>query len=799
MIVMLTNRKCDIRQTLKWQSVVPLSLIKTGEAWWDTKAIVSAVLTCILLMSQLIAVAAHAVDFSAPVIGDPDALGASMPALARAVITEFRNDDRRAYLDTLFRLQLAAGDDEDAIKSLMALRELNPSSASPRPGAALVIYEIFARARLQAHQEGSALNEVLGPQFRQAVAALDDATSDLVLGGLSGGSGGLSAVLRETLDEQKGKSTIPLAGAVKLIRDYEAEAAARSLAPFVPAISSENEQRRYVVNKDVAIRTPDGGNICAVIVRPRAAAGGLPTLLQFTIYANADQNLSDARQSAAHGYVGVVGLTRGKACSPGTPTPYRGDGADADVLIDWISTQSWSDGRVGIYGGSYSGGTSWAAAKHLPKALKAIMVGAPVAPGIDVPMEGNVIWSFVYPWPFYTTDNKWLDDATYNDSARWNRLDHGWYVGGRPYRDLEKIDGTPNPIFDEWMAHPTYDAYWQGVIPYKDEFARINIPVLQTAGYYAGGAGAAVYYMSQHYKYNPHAEHYLVIGPYDHFGAQRGTFSLLRPPTTTMAGYELDPAAQIDLYVDLRFKWFDYVFKGRARPDVLRDKVNYQVTGANTWKHAASLAAMSARTLKFYLSSVRSKGAYKLDKARPPRDAGSIALNVNLADRSDADTTTPGGDLLDRAIDISNGLEFISDPLTEPVELSGLFSGRLEFVTNKKDFDFQVTLYELTPQGEYFLLAPYWSRASHVGDIVNRRLLTPGARQRLDFMSVRLMSHQMQPGSKLVAVLQVIKNAGQQINYGTGKDVSDESIADARDPLTINWRADSYIAVPIGR
>ena len=266
-----------------------------------------------------------------------------------------------------------------------------------------------------------------------------------------------------------------------------------------------------------------------------------------------------------------------------------------------------------------------------------------------------------------------------------------------------------------------------------------------------------------------------------------------------MAGYQLGPAAQIDLYVDLRFKWFDYVLRGGVKPDILRDKVNYQVTGANTWKHASSLAAMSARTLKFYLSSAQSNGAYRLDRAKPPRDTASIALRVNLADRSDADATAPGGGLLDTAVDISNGIEFISDSLTEPLELSGLFSGRLNFVTNKKDFDFQVTLYELTPKSQYFLLATYWSRASHVGDSATRRLLTSGTRQRLDFKSVRLMSHQLQPRSKIVAVLQVIKNSGQQINYGTGKDVSDESIADAKDPLTINWFDHSYIEVPIGR
>jgi putative CocE/NonD family hydrolase len=720
-----------------------------------------------------------------------------MPILARNVMAEFGNDEGRDSLDTLFRLQMVAGDEEEAIKSLIALRNLGPNTLSPRPGAALFIYEILARAPLKVRGDESALDEVLGRQLRQTVAALDDPTADLVLSGLSG-AGAVSADLHDRLQQQKGKSTISVADAIRLVRAYEAETAVRSLAPFVAAVAAENDSRRYIVDKDVAVPTPDGGIICAVVVRPREAASRVPALLQFTIYANADQNLRDARQSAAHGYVGVVGLTRGKGCSPGKPVPYVGDGADADVLIEWIIRQPWSDGRVGMYGGSYSGGTAWAAAKHPPKGLKAIMVGAPVAPGIDVPMEGNVIWTFVYPWTFYTTDDKHLDDATYNDSARWNRLTHDWYVSGRPYRDLEKIDGTPNPIFDAWMAHPTYDAYWQGAIPYKGEFARINIPVLQTAGYYSGGPGAAVYYFSQHYKYNPHAEDYLVIGPYDHFGAQRGTISTLGPPTMSTAGYELDPAAQIDLYVDLRFKWFDYVLRGGRKPAILQNKVNYQVTGANVWKHAPSLAAISARTLRFYLSPTQSGAAYRLNDAKPVRDA-SVALTVNLADRSDADTISTGGGLLDAAIDISNGLEFVSDPLTDSIELSGLFSGRLDFATNKKDFDLQVTLYELTPQGEYFLLAPYWSRASHVGDIVKRSLLTPGTRQRLDFQSVRLMSHQLNPGSRIVVVLNMIKNSGQQINYGTGKDVSDESIADAKEPLTIELFGDSYIAVPVGK
>jgi uncharacterized protein len=45
----------------------------------------------------------------------------------------------------------------------------------------------------------------------------------------------------------------------------------------------------------------------------------------------------------------------------------------------------------------------------------------------------------------------------------------------------------------------------------------------------------------------------------------------------------------------------------------------------------------------------------------------------------------------------------------------------------------------------------------------------------------------------------VNKNGFAQVNYGTGKDVSDESIADAKEPLEVRWYNDSYVTVPIER
>ena len=78
-------------------------------------------------------------------------------------------------------------------------------------------------------------------------------------------------------------------------------------------------------------------------------------------------------------------------------------------------------------------------------------------------------------------------------------------------------------------------------------------------------------------------------------------------------------------------------------------------------------------------------------------------------------------------------------------------------------------------------------------------MLTPGKRERLDFKAVRLISRKFEPGSRLVALINIIKQPDMQINYGTGGDVSDETIADGTVPLKISWFGDSFIDIPIHR
>ena len=753
---------------------------------------------CVRVVALLVAgssfASAQELPFSSAAIGTDTAR--ALAVLAKQAIVAYKGDDRGLYLDNLFRLQIVAGRYADAINTLSSLRTLKAGGDVRQADATLLLYTIFARANASHDHDGSPFESAFQRIFREVLTPLDDRTSWLVERPLFVYVPAVQQSFITALQRQQNKSAISLVDALKLIRAYQVEQAIGSLPPLAATIVEEDNRRRYIVETDVRVRMPDGATVCTMVVRPRAARERLPALLTFTIYADPRPLLLEARRAASRGYAGVVGYTRGKGCSPDSPVPYEHDGADATALIDWISAQTWSDGRVGMWGGSYSGFTQWAAAKHVPKALKALMPQASVAPAIDVPMDGNLFLSFVYPWPFYTTDVKALDDSTYNNRPRWNKLNHDWYASGRAYRELSKIDGTPNPIFDTWISHPTYDSYWQSMIPYETDFARIKIPILQTAGYYYGGPGAAVYYLTEHYKYDPAAEHYLVIGPYDHFQAQRGMINTL-DTTYVLAGYKLDPVALIDMG-ELRYQWFDYVFKGAPKPALLKDKVNYQLMGANVWKHAPSIAAMSNRTLRFYLMAVRSGDTYRLSE-RNPGTSTTVAQTVDLADRTDVDRMSPGGGVVDSAIDTLNGVAFVGDPLPKATEMSGLFSGRLEFVANKKDFDINISLYELTSNREYVLLSTYWTRASAVGDLVNRRLLTPGKRQRLDFKSVRLTSRELQPGSRFVVLINIIKQPDMQINYGTGRDVSDETISDAGEPFKIEWFGDSFIDIPTRR
>jgi len=718
---------------------------------------------------------------------DPAVLAVVMPEFAGKVLEVYQEDDPDKLLVNRMRLQIVAGDYRGALDTIQSVRQLRESKSDPQAATAFLVNQIYAEAMREQAAGGASFDVAFERAFRSSYGRLDDRKAMELEWLFSVDMQRAEADLKAAAIKAGATSNASMTDVLDLVRRYQFVQVYSRVLPLTEGLLAEDEARRYRIDKGVSVAMPDGTNIEALVVRPTSVKTPLTTLLGYTIYANEDWALTDAKKAASYGYAGVVAYSRGKGLGDGPIIPFEHDGKDAAEVINWISRQAWSDGRVGMYGNSYNSFTQWAAAKHRPPALKAMMTSGSAAPGIDVPMQGNIFQSFMYPWPFYTTNNKSLDDAAYENQKRWDTLYQSWYKAGSAYRDMDAIDGTPNPIFRRWLEHPDYDAYWQAMTPQREEYAEIDFPVLAVTGYFDGGRVGVQHYYDQHTRYNPQADHTLLIGPFGHLSINSGV-------ARQIEGYDIDQVALIDLQA-LRYEWFNHVFKGAAKPQLLKDRINYQVMGGNEWKHASTMEAMGNGTLRFYLQP-GSDGKQNRLATDAPVNKTFITQRVDFTDRSDGDWV-PATQAISQRLDERYGVSYISEPIQAGTEVSGLMSGSLDFTVNKRDVDLGVSLYEKMADGRLFQLSYHLGRASYAKDRSKRQLLTPGQRQQIDFRSERLVSRKLQPGSRLVIVLQVIKQPDQQINYGTGRDVGDETIADAGKPLEIRWYGNSYVDIPV--
>jgi uncharacterized protein len=767
--------------------------------------------------------AAQDFEFHPPAsVADPTT-PAVMRDLAERMLPVYAEDNPERYLANLSALQLVAGNYTAAYASRQSLLNRRRSTDAGRPVGRSLILDMYAHARAIEATDRVPFAQAFTKAYRDSVPKLNDLDAFAVMGWLGTPPAALQDPVQRIFDQRRAKGNIALADAVDLVQLYAHFDAYRNFAPIVGTLNAEDEQRRYATADDVLIKVRDGVNIAAVVIRPKSPSTPLPALLEYTTYLTPGY----AREAAAHGYVGVIAYARGRGKSTGTPLPYQHDGDDVRAVINWIAQQPWSDGRVGMYGSAYSGFTEWAAAKRLPPALKAIAATSPTAPGIDVPDDGGVFRNSAYRWSLYVTNV--IDEKTYFDDAPWRALDLSWYTSGKPYREFGRLYGKPDPFFLRWLNHPSYDRFWQKMVPYGREFAKVDIPVLTMTGYYAAGQAGALYYFNEQHRYDPHANHTLFIGPYDDGVTQRGVQPVLR-------GYQVDPVALVDLR-ELRYQWFDSVLKGAALPALLKGRVNYEVMGANEWRQAPSLEAMGNGVLRLYLDATAVGDGHRLAQRVAPRVAQSktgnngkgksadargknarfngkasdskdrladnafVAQVVNLADRSDINSSwNPQSDVASRNLATRNATTYVSEPLPKAIELQGAWSGQLDLTVNKMDIDLRVVAYELLPSGDYVqLFEPYALRASYARDRVHRHLLRAGERQQVLFRIERLTSRKLQAGSRIVFVLSIDKRPDQEINYGTGEDVSVESLEDGKVPVKLRWYGDSYIEMPVRR
>lgn len=552
-----------------------------------------------------------------------------------------------------------------------------------------------------------------------------------------------------------------------------------SLFPYyLFAQSGTGTDSLYHIEDSLIIKTRDGHEVVGTVVLKKTKETSQPAILFFTPYYQGREDLFLGKLAADRGYAGIVVYSRGIRTIREQFFPYEHDGNDAYDVIDWISNQPWCNGQVGMYGGSYVGFVQWATAKKIHPALKTLVPQAAIMPGVDFPMENNI--------PLSST-LKWANDILQYKSLPAD-LPYLWYEKGSSFRSLDSLAGQPNRIFQQWLKHPSYNRYWKRKVPTPRQYARLRIPILTTTGYFDGAQTGHMHYLYQYFRFNKNPRLYLVMGPYDHFGAQRSAAPFLY-------GYSIDPAANISLR-ELVFDWFDYIFKGKSKPALLKDKINYEVMGANEWKGAPSFSKISNDTLRFYFSAVRTNSSNFLLTTQPPLNTTYLEQEVDLKDRN-SQNNYYSPFIIQDSLNKSNGLVFETPPFTESITLNGHFSGRLNIQINKQDVDFSLAFYERMSNGKYFNMGTYVGRASYAKNSGKRKLLQPGKKTRIPFGHSHWVIKKVNEGSRLVVVLNINKHPFEEINYGSGKNVHDETLRDAGDPLQIKWFTDSYIMVPV--
>jgi uncharacterized protein len=784
----------------------------------------------LLLMLLPRLAAAQSLEFRAPASVDDPTTPAVMRDLASRIIPGYRNDSREQYLADMSALQLVAGNFDEAYSARLDLQQARGGTLQRPPADSASVYDLYAHAMALQAQYRLPFSQAFDLAFWETIPIFDNLDGYRVESWLEAPPAAYAAALQASFDGLRGRERVGERAALALIWQYVAFEAYRSFGPIAPGLISLDQDRRYNIQDDVAIDTPGHGKVLALLIRPRSSRGLLTTLLQYRIAAG---GYDDAIEAAARGFASMVAFT--PAVRAGRHTwqviPFEGEGDRARAVIDWIAKQPWSDAQVGMYGDGYSGFVAWAVAKRLPPQLKGIATSDAMAPGVNFPLDGGIGLNSAYCWlqrveterdqndsapdagpasipqaapaagPAGGTSPTGANAASVPEPAAapsaapgspdWcGALDAKWYASGKPFRDLPRLAGRPSTIFQRWLAHPAYDDYWQRLAPSPQEFAHVDIPILSLTGYYSAGEAGTLFYFLQHYAHDPQAAQMLLAGPYDRAELQQGRADAV------VRDYNTDPAAVID-FRDIELQWFSYLLLNGPKPALLSDRVNLEIMTANAWQHAGSLDDLAKDRVRLYLGAEPRAGSGSLTP-REPASRTPVNITANLARRKDGGEPPPPG-LMTASVPVENGFAFVSGPLPGGLDIAGQFSGRLLLHTNKRDLDLTVSLYELLPDGNYFhLFAPAEEfRASYLHDPSHRRLLAPGAAEWLTFTGRRITGVRVESGARLVMVLRVSKRPNREINYGSGRATSGDSIAAGRVPVKLSLLRGSYLDLAV--
>jgi len=497
----------------------------------------------------------------------------------------------------------------------------------------------------------------------------------------------------------------------------------------------------YTLDPNVFITMRDGVRLATDLYFPQASPGEkFPVVLIRTPYGNfPDHNYNDAAVQlfASHGYVVAVQDKRGKYRSEGVYLVSGGDANDGYDTVDWLSKQTWSNGKVGTYGCSYLGDIQIFLAQTRHPALKAMI---PQASGSAVGSAGGfyryfgvreggaVNWAPSIEW-FAANGQKIVPklpaslghDAYTANYVPWNRpprpaaIDYKRAYYHLPMKDALSDQGLPPSDFEDTISKPLADPYWSP-LPYMTERYVSDVPALFINSWYDFGADVTLF------EFNWFREHsasqlardnqYFIMSPGEHCSSERAASADMVVGTRPMGDSRFD-------YWHTYLTWFAYWLKGDSAAGqtvAAWPKLRYFVMGADKWATAAAWPAPGMHFVDFRLASNgHANSAFGNGALLPRAASGPPAASdtfvydpANPVPSLGGDSCCPGlegpsGSVDQRPVEARDDvLVYTSDPLSGGMEVTGPVQALLFVSSSAVDTDITVKLIDVYPDGRAF-------------------------------------------------------------------------------------------------
>jgi putative CocE/NonD family hydrolase len=509
------------------------------------------------------------------------------------------------------------------------------------------------------------------------------------------------------------------------------------------------------------------------------------------------QRYCPPQTAAQAGYAYVIQDIRGRYASEGEwnfQDLTAGNVDDGVDTIEWVASEPWCDGNVGMAGGSYVAETQLAAAMGNPPHLACI---APSLMGIgrtraighgSLPLESMTIgWMsglavdrLVKLMPTGEADltdlGKVLSAVTRPEIE----------AATLPLRDLLPLSSVGMPRYTD-----TVDMVDNSVRLKGEQEKLFHVPALWTGGWYDNAGGAEQFNTMREASATAAAREgtRLIMGPWTHNYALPFVGAL---GVGGLGGAEGSGVAQLHL------RFYDRHLRGSG---VDLAPVRYFVMGVNEWREADAWPIPGTEHQRWYL---RSGGTLSREtpgqSERPdhyaydPKDpVPSWGFRVMYT----GGTTCSGPYEQTRVESRDDVLVYTSEPFTEPTELVGDVELRLWFVTDVRDTDFVAKLCVVWPDGTSFNLADGAVRARYRDGYDRPSLLEPGEAYCVQIL-LGPTGYRFEPGMRVR--VQVTSSAFPHLdrNMNTGNAIGD----DAEGPVahtTVLHDADhpSFVVLPI--